>query len=171
MIIPLIYLISLASAAGALLLWRVYRLLDARTRTKVLLFIRKQLLYQLVYRRRNGSDDVSVLSLFNICLLVGANITACALKIQDRGELARRCGRLFLVNMIPLFLGGKRSLLADQILRIHSSEQSLLHRWMGRVCVLQGVIHATISTLAASPTAPQITVSVTIYFKEGTKRS
>jgi hypothetical protein len=113
MIIPLIYLISLASAAGALLLWRVYRLLDARTRTKVLLFIRKQLLYQLVYRRRNGSDDVSVLSLFNICLLVGANITACALKIQDRGELARRCGRLFLVNMIPLFLGGKRSLLAD----------------------------------------------------------
>jgi hypothetical protein len=159
MIVSLIYLVSLASAAGALLLWRCYRLLNARTRTIILLFIRKQLLYRLIYRRRNSSDDVNVLSLFNICLLVAANITACALKIRDRGELARRCGRLFLVNMVPLFLGGRRSLLADQILRIHSSEQSLLHRWMGRVCVLQGLVHATISTLAASPTAPQITVS------------
>jgi hypothetical protein len=100
MIVSLIYLVSLASAAGALLLWRCYRLLNACTRTKVLLFIRKQLLYRLIYRRRNSSDNVNVLSLFNICLLIAANITACALKFRDRGELARRCGRLFLVNMV-----------------------------------------------------------------------
>jgi hypothetical protein len=160
--ITLIYLISLASAFAALLSWKIYRLVDIHTRRRIVLYARKKLLYTLVYRRTTSSDNVNVLSLCNICLLIAANITACALKINNRAELAKRCGNLFIVNMVPLFLGGQRSILTDKILRLQSSEQSLLHRWMGRVCVTQGLFHGILNAMSSSATTPQIIVSISI---------
>jgi hypothetical protein len=158
--ILLIYSISLASAAGLLVLWHVYRLLNVPTRRRILLYSRKKLMYTLIYRRTTGSDNVNALSLLNICLLIAANITACALGITSRAELARRCGSLFLVNMIPLFLGGRRSILADRALHLQSSEQSLLHRWMGRVCVIQGLLHGIVSATLNSPTLVETLVGI-----------
>jgi hypothetical protein len=157
---PLIYLTSLAAAFGILLLWKVYRIVPIRIRRASMLYARKKLFYTMIYRRRSSSDNINVLSLCNICLLVAGNITACALKISDRKELAKRCGSLFLVNLVPLMLGGQRSILTNYISHLHSSEQSLLHRWMGRVCVVQGLIHAVINAMSSVPTQIQILVGV-----------
>lgn len=160
--VSLIYITSLASAVGILLLWRIYRLIDINLRRSISLYVRKRLLYTVVFRRRASSNTINVLSLCNICLLLAANIAACALKINNRSELAKRCGSLFLVNLVPLLLGGQRSILTDHIFHVQSSEQSLLHRWMGRVCVTQGLIHSIINALSASPTTLQIIVSKVI---------
>jgi hypothetical protein len=161
--INLIYLISLAAAFGLLLFWKVYRLLDVVTRRTIIQYARKKLLYTLIYRRRASSDNVNVLSLFNICLILAANVTACGLKINNRAELAKRCGSLFLVNLIPLLLGGQRSFLTDRFLHLQSSEQSLLHRWMGRVCVAQGLVHGIVNATSSSPATLQILVRVQFF--------
>jgi hypothetical protein len=158
--ITLIYIVSLASAACAVLFWGCYRRVDIRTRVRILLYIRKGLLYTLAYRRRLSSDDVTVFSLLKISSLVAANITACVLKLQDSNELGKRCGSLFLANMIPLFFGGRRGFMNDQILRTQTSEQALVHRWMGRICVTQGIIHGIISIGHHSPSIPHIIVSL-----------
>jgi hypothetical protein len=156
----LIYVISLASAVGMLVLWKVYQLIDVKTRRAIFLYARKKLLYTLVYRRRSGSDNVNVPSLLSVCLLIAANITVCALNFKDRKELAKRCGSLSLVNMVPLFLGGQRSTLTDRVLHLGSTEQSLLHRWMGRVCVVQGLVHGIVFAMSTSPTVIHILVSI-----------
>jgi hypothetical protein len=116
--INVIYLVSLAAAFGLLLSWKVYRLIDIATQRTIIQYARKKLLYTLIYRRRASSDDINALSLFNICLLLAANITACGLKINNRTELAKQCGSLFLVNIIPLLLGSQRSFLTDRLLPV-----------------------------------------------------
>jgi hypothetical protein len=157
--ISLIYIISIASAVGILLFWRGYRLVDSNVRRSILLYARKRLLYTVIFRRRASSNNINLLSLFSICLTLAANIVACALKVGSRKELAKRCGDLFLVNLVPLMLGGQRSILSNHMFRLQSSEQSLLHCWMGRICVLQGLAHSVINVLSASPTTLQIIVS------------
>jgi hypothetical protein len=161
--INVIYLASLAAAFGLLLSWKVYRLIDIATQRTIIQYARKRLLYTLIYRRRASSDDINALSLFNICFLLAANVTACGLKINKRTELAKRCGSLFLVNIIPLLLGGQRSFLTDRLLPVQSSEQSLLHRWMGRICVVQGLVHSVVNATSSSPATLQILVSVQVF--------
>ncbi|KAF2028956.1 hypothetical protein EK21DRAFT_90173 [Setomelanomma holmii] len=67
--------------------------------------------------------------------------------------------------MIPLFFGGRRGLMNDRILRIQTSEQALVHRWMGRICVIQGIVHGIISISDHSPSIPQIIYIFEIFLK------
>jgi predicted ferric reductase len=150
--INIIYTIALASLFGLLLLWKLLSLVEISTRQLILSYLRKRFLYTLVYHRRAGTDDINVASTINIIVLVAANMTACIYGLPDRIELARRCGALFLLNATPLLLGGRTSFLIDRIMILKPNQQSLLHRWMGRVCVLQGLIHGGISAASSSPT-------------------
>jgi hypothetical protein len=158
--ITLIYLISFASTVGVLLAWKVSHFIDTDTRRSLSTYFRRKVLYTLVYRRRGASDDVSVMSFLKISLFAVANVIACTFGLADRTELARRCGTLFLINVIPLFLGGRSSFFADQILRIHPSEQSLGHRWIGRICVAEGLIHGVVNATSISLTIVQILVGI-----------
>jgi hypothetical protein len=150
--INIIYTIALASSFGLLILWKLLSLVEISTRQLILSYLRKRFLYTLVYHRRAGTDDINVASTINIIVLIAANITACIYRLPDRAELAKRCGALFLLNATPLLLGGRMSLLIDKTMILKPNQQSLLHRWMGRVCVLQGLIHGGISAASSSST-------------------
>ncbi|KAF2194711.1 hypothetical protein K469DRAFT_706201 [Zopfia rhizophila CBS 207.26] len=146
-----IFLISLGSAVGALVVWKLCQRVNAPTRRFLFSFLRKKLIYTLVIRRSKSTSDVNVIAFLSILLVIAANITACTLKLTDRIELARRCGTLFIINVVPLYLGGRTSLVADRILRIRLSDYSLMHRWMGRICVIQGLVHGIINASTSSP--------------------
>ena len=157
--IPLIYLISLASTLGVLCVWKAFRLVDPPTRRLIFSFLRKKLLYPLVLQRQKATSNINVFAFLRIILVVAANITACTLKISDRTELAKRCGTLFMINVVPLYLGGRTSLLVDRVLRLPLSEYSLIHRWIGRICVVQGLVHGVINASLSSPSIIEALVS------------
>ncbi|KFY65338.1 hypothetical protein V496_02645 [Pseudogymnoascus sp. VKM F-4515 (FW-2607)] len=56
-------------------------------------------------------------------------------------DLISRTGVMASINMVPLFLGGRTSIVVDMLgVSVHS--YYLAHHWIGRVVVVQGLIHA-----------------------------
>lgn len=140
-----IYTISFVSAVVVLFVCNAWRLIDRPTRKAIVLFIRKRLLYALLVRRLRTSSDISLFAGLNLLLFGAANVTACTLWVQSRAEIAKRCGRLFIINVVPLYLGGRTSFVADRVFRLQLNEYFLLHRWMGRICVIQGLVHGVLN--------------------------
>ncbi|ENI01104.1 hypothetical protein COCC4DRAFT_148871 [Bipolaris maydis ATCC 48331] len=145
--ISLVYAVALASAFGLLLIWKALRFLKTPARRRLCSLLRKRLIYTTFYRRRIGSDNVSILTFLKILIYFVANIAACALDVGNREELANRCGSLFIINLVPLLLGGRTSLLGDRLIRLHPSQSSLIHRWVGRVCITEGLIHGILHAM------------------------
>ena len=63
---------------------------------------------------------------------------------RSSSDLMSRCGMLASVNIVPLFLGGRTSFLAEFLgLQLHT--YYLAHHWIGRMVVLQGLLHTTLA--------------------------
>jgi NAD(P)H-flavin reductase len=58
-------------------------------------------------------------------------------------ELRGRSGTLAVLNMVPLFLLAGRNNPLIPILRISFDTYNLLHRWLGRIVVLESIVHTT----------------------------
>ena len=56
-------------------------------------------------------------------------------------DLISRTGVMASINMVPLFLGGRTNIMVD-ILGVSVHSYYLAHHWIGRVVVVQGLIHA-----------------------------
>lgn len=62
-------------------------------------------------------------------------------KLAFCAELRGRSGTLALVNMVPLIIFAGRNNLLIGLLKISFDTYNLLHRWMGRIVVLESIIH------------------------------
>lgn len=77
-----------------------------------------------------------------------ANLVACfyldyspSNKAKVWAELRGRSGHLSVLNMLPLFLFAGRNNVFIQLLRISFDTFNLFHRWIGRIVIIEGVIH------------------------------
>lgn len=107
-------------------------------------FLRKymaQAVQAIIVARPNGSGDVSVASATGMLVLVAVDIAACIFRISTKVDLAKRLGRLALVNLVPLSLGGRTSMVVNSILGISLQHHGTLHRWIGRVCSVETSAH------------------------------
>jgi hypothetical protein len=78
---------------------------------------------------------------FIILLLVAANVVGSALSVRTRDELSLRQAKLSVANLVILYLGSRSNVLLDNALRLSHTEHQLLHRWIGRVTIIEGLIH------------------------------
>lgn len=125
--LTIIYLVTFASLGAGLALWNIYRFLGVTARRSVRDWLRNLFVHRLLFHRRKSTDSINLLSLSLICVYVGTNVAMCATHITDRNTLAKRCGSLSLINMIPLMMGGRLSFLADRLIRVQPWNQSLAH--------------------------------------------
>ncbi|KAI9814227.1 MAG: hypothetical protein M1827_003393 [Pycnora praestabilis] len=121
--------------------------------------VKKHLLYAPLWRNRHNreirlSSAISVGTLpsrFHMILLVSylaSNIAYCSIldyNQKDRAsliaELRGRSGALSVLNMIPLIILAGRNNPLIPLLRVSFDTYNLLHRWMGRVVVIEALIH------------------------------
>lgn len=90
--------------------------------------------------------EVSILA-----LLLTSNVLILTLRTHSMADICRRAGILGVVHFIPLWTGLTFGLPAD-IIGIHRMTLAWLHRWMGRICMLQSILHGTmVLKLADSP--------------------
>jgi hypothetical protein len=91
-----------------------------------------------------------------------ANILGAVLQVSSVVDFADRLASLFLVNLVLIFAGGKSNLLVDKVLQLQRSDYSLFHRWVGRICILEGVLHAILKVTlkTASATSDAIAASI-----------
>lgn len=83
-----------------------------------------------------------------LILYLAGNALLCAISIDWSaetgvwlGQLRNRTGILSVVNMIPLFLFAGRNNPLIYLLGISFDTYNLMHRWFGRIVVLQAVVH------------------------------
>ena len=86
----------------------------------------------------------------------GTNVAFCVLQIPFAGSftaaaalLRNRSGVLAVVNMVPLFIFAGRNNPLIKLLGISFDTYNLLHRWLGRVVILESLAH-TLAFLASN---------------------
>ena len=78
-----------------------------------------------------------------------ANIVFCIWKIDyssfsaGASQLLKRTGVMAVMNMIPLFLLAGRNNPVIKLTGIPFDTMNLIHRWLGRIVVLEAIAHAT----------------------------
>jgi hypothetical protein len=84
----------------------------------------------------------------------GMNVAYCVISIEWSGksevvlkELRNRTGQLAVMNMMPLFLLAGRNNPLIRILGISFNDFNLIHRWIGRVVVLESFAHTAAWTI------------------------
>ena len=133
-----------ASCLGAILLifigWHLAEALVA-WRRRVERVLRKYTSQSLIWPRRNGSTDLNVAAALGLLALAAGNITACAVGVRNLGQLVARLGVVSTVNLVPLYLGGRTSIFADRICGLSLTTSGIIHRWLGRICLLEAFAH------------------------------
>lgn len=121
--------------------------------------LQKHLLYAPLFRKRHNREIRlsaainmgTIPSRFHtiiLALYVFSNFTYCALLnykllniYQILAELRGRTGVLAVVNMVPLVLLAGRNNPLISLLGVSFDTYNLLHRWMGRIVVIESVVH------------------------------
>lgn len=120
---------------------------------------KKHILYAPVFRKRHNreiqlSSAINIGTLptrFQLMFLIGyfaTNVAFCVVSIQwsaaattAAGQLRNRTGILAVVNMVPLFIMAGRNNPLINWLNLSFDTFNLLHRWFGRIVVLEAITH------------------------------
>jgi DMSO/TMAO reductase YedYZ heme-binding membrane subunit len=92
--------------------------------------------------------------------------------IDDRTKILQRTGLLSLVNLIPLALGSHMNSVVS-CCGLGYEAYSAIHRWIGRVAVIEGVIHVILAVVSQTPNLHSSTqiaalvVSLSLALKRG----
>lgn len=72
------------------------------------------------------------------------------LSIKNHSDLIIRLGTMTSINVIPLFLGSRTSLVAD-FLGFSLHTYYLTHHWIGRVVIIQNLLHVGLGYVCVTP--------------------
>jgi hypothetical protein len=157
-----IYATAYVSVLGSVIVWRLLRFLTARARDHVFSILSKWLIHTVVLARLNGSSDVSVIAgLMVFCMIVG-NVISSVIAVTSQADFSARLARLCITNLVILFLGGRTNFIADKLLQLSHNEYHLAHRWIGRICIVEGLIHGILS--AFQHRKPLRAIDITVGF-------
>jgi hypothetical protein len=106
----------------------------------------KHLYYPLLWTRHIGSTGVTRLHGIFLTIYIATNVVSSVIYIQSIAQLATRSGLLAIINIVPLMLGGRTNFLLDR-LSVNRNSHDSLHRWIGRVVLLQGLLHGILHLL------------------------
>lgn len=148
------YALGYAATVGLLLFWRLSQLLITKARHHLRSVFFRWIFDRVIFPRLRGSSDITILSSIVIAGLFVANIAGTWL-LNNQAVISLRLARLCITNLVCLYLGGRSNVLHDKVLRSHT-EQHLLHRWIGRVTLLEGLTHGALELIRLrATTRPQ----------------
>lgn len=156
--------ISFASIIGLVLVWRILQLLTFHARERLFSTISKWVFYTLVLPRQKGSTDVSLFAACLVALLLVGNVAASVIAVRSRVELSIRLARLCAINFVVLFVGGRTNLVIDKMLRWSMTDYYLFHRWIGRVSVVEALIHGIITYVERKAAIGKLEIAVNLPF-------
>lgn len=146
------YAIAIAAIAASFLCFYVLenlaRLIRASFRAIFL-----QLRYRYINPNWRGLDTTWFHALLLATLWIG-NASYLIVTVRSRQDLLHETALLFTVNLIPLALGSHMNAIVD-LLQMGLDGYSRLHRWIGWLAVVEGLVHAAIA-LAEKPTVKSV---------------
>ncbi|KAM5349489.1 hypothetical protein ACJ41O_005994 [Fusarium nematophilum] len=79
-----------------------------------------------------------------------ANAVALSAGVGNVNSFIRRSGLISVINLVPLFLGGQMNIIASRC-GIGLRAYTRIHRWLGAVAIIEGVLHAIVSVSRQIP--------------------
>tara|TARA_R110002060_G_scaffold32988_4_gene43708 strand:+ start:1270 stop:1782 length:513 start_codon:yes stop_codon:yes gene_type:complete len=143
------YAISIAVVAVCIAIHRLAGIISVLLKTRIQFMLLKHLVYPMFLNRKywggvtrfHGSLIGSYIVLNGFCMGLG---------IRSTTDLLLRSGTMASINLIPLFLGGRTNMLSDFMgISLHS--YYLAHHWIGRIVILQSLIHVGLVIRAKTP--------------------
>ncbi|EXJ56217.1 uncharacterized protein A1O5_12673 [Cladophialophora psammophila CBS 110553] len=106
--------------------------------------------YPQTHRYLRGSEKITRFDLLvTITFLVGV-VVCTVIQVQNIPGLRRRSGLISIINIIPLSLGAHMNLLAN-VCGIRLGAYGRIHRWLGRVAIVEGLIHTATAVSLKRP--------------------
>jgi hypothetical protein len=146
------YAVSIAAVTGIIFMRRVGGMISSPLITRLQFVFNKQIAYPLIKRwylprmtRLQATFLGSYFIINGFCMGLG-------IRTGDHfsHDLMVRSGTMAAANLVPLFLGGRTNTLAN-FMGISLHTYYLAHHWIGRVVVVQSIIHVAFSIAAGTP--------------------
>jgi len=112
-----------------------------RTRTTV--FFLKHIFYPRVHPLLG---EMTRFNLILVVIFILGNILCVTIGIHNFSDLSNRTALASTINLIPLFLGGHMNWVVSRC-GISFESYSCVHRWLGRVSIAEGILHAIIASV------------------------
>ena len=144
-------------------------------------WIKRNVVYAPIFSKRHNRE-IQMSSAINIGTLpsrmqlvfvagyFATNIAFCLIDIQyhtnfktTANQLRNRSGVLAVVNMMPLFLMAGRNNPLINLLGMSFDTFNLIHRWFGRIVVVEGVFHTLIFLISTASSADWATAFKTTF--------
>jgi hypothetical protein len=109
--------------------------------------VAKTFLKILIYkhlRKRIGFDVLLI-----VAFLVG-NVLCTTIRVKDIHGLTGRSGLMAIINLMPIPLGGHMNIIANRC-GIRLGAYARTHRWLGRVAIVEGLIHTAAAVSLQKP--------------------
>ena len=134
-----IYAVAIGSILVLCVGWKIAASLH-QLRHRLTALARKYSDQTLVTRRRNGSSDVTIAEAVSVGAVAAANIVATCVDVRTTNQLAHRLGTLALTNLVPMYFG--RTSFWTNICGMSHRRHGVMHRWLGRIFILQALAHS-----------------------------
>ncbi|KAJ5460975.1 uncharacterized protein N7458_002527 [Penicillium daleae] len=102
----------------------------------------RRLLFVSLPRTLQWIDISTYLQALTVALLLAANLVGIGFRTHSWAEAQKRAGALAVVHFLPLCTGITFGLPAD-LLHMNRQTFAWLHRWFGRLCTLQSLLHGS----------------------------
>jgi hypothetical protein len=104
----------------------------------------KHILYPQIHPFFRGPNKTTRLDVIIVFGFIMGNILCITIKPKNSSDLANRAALASTINLIPLFSGGRMNSIASRC-GVRYETLSRMHRWLGRVGIVESVIHASIA--------------------------
>ena len=143
------YAISLGCLVGLPIIGRLFFSITI-VRIYGTFYLRKHITYPQIHRYWRRSGKVTRLDLLVLFTFLAGNALCLAINVKGVPEFIERLGLISIINLIPLSLGANMNLIVS-LCGIRLPTYAKLHRWLGRVAIVEGLIHVTVAVSYRRP--------------------
>ena len=118
--------------------------------THATLYFCKYVFYPQIHRYLRGSGKTTLFDAVLILAFLVGNVLCITVRVKDISGLTRRSGLMSTINLTPLSLGAQMNLIASRC-GIRLSTYARIHRWLGRVAIVEGLIHTAAAASLRKP--------------------
>ena len=134
------YAVALGGTVALLIIASILLAILTITRKYATFRFLKHVYYPQVHKYLRGSEKTTRFDLALIAVFLVGNMLCTAIRVNNISDLARRSGMLSVINLIPLAPGAHMNLIANSC-GVRLDAYGRIHRWMGRVAIVEGLIH------------------------------
>ncbi|KAI9772408.1 MAG: hypothetical protein M1840_000611 [Geoglossum simile] len=144
------YAVALGALAVSSIVFCLFWFIIRVARTYATFYFLKHVFYPQVHKYLRGSGKTTR---FDVILIIGflmGNTLCVTIGVRNTSCLIKRTGLMSIINLMPLALGSHMNLVVNRC-GLGPESYGRMHRWLGRVAIIEGFVHSTVAATSQKP--------------------